>query len=225
MFISAGPDLEAEREIIGQAVARLPVSLGCSIKRTPKHGAPLAPTLDAVRECDIYVLLLGMDIRAPVGLELITAQRAGKLVLAFVKEEVSRTPAARVFIRDAGLSWTPFRSGQELEALIQKALARRILEWAESYAISPVEWEALSALVEETSREETKPEHPEASGAAGGGVIIAPGRDLPPEGVIVGERRAQRKPGEYEGCPLVSPLPPSVGACAQPLRKPAKPNS
>ena len=189
LFISAGPDLEAEREIIGQAVARLPVSLGWSIKRTPKRGDPLAPALEAVRDCDVYVLLLGTDIRAPVGLELITAQQAGKTVLAFLKEETSRTPAARVFIRDAGLSWAPFRNGQELEALIQKALARRILEHAESYAISPVEWETLSALVEETNYEETKPEHPEASGAAGGGVIISPGRDLPPEGVIVGETK------------------------------------
>jgi len=31
LFVSAGPDLEAEREIIGQAVARLPVSLGWTI--------------------------------------------------------------------------------------------------------------------------------------------------------------------------------------------------
>ncbi|HID65193.1 MAG TPA: DUF4062 domain-containing protein, partial [Anaerolineae bacterium] len=134
LFVSAGPDLEAEREIIGQAVARLPVSLGCSIKRTPKRGDPLAPALDAIRNCDVYVLLLGTDIRAPVGLELITARRTGKTVLAFLKEETSRTPAARAFTRDTGLSWTPFHSGQELENLIQKALARRILEGAGSYA-------------------------------------------------------------------------------------------
>ncbi|MFQ5852554.1 MAG: hypothetical protein ACE5JU_18490 [Candidatus Binatia bacterium] len=142
LFVSAGPDLVAEREIIGQAVARLPVSLGWIIKRTPKRGAPLASALEAVRSCDFYVLLLGTDIRAPVGLELITAQRARKTTLAFLKEETPRTPAARVFIRDAQVSWTPFHSGQELESLIQKALVRRILEGAESYAISPVEGES-----------------------------------------------------------------------------------
>ncbi len=190
LFVSAGPDLEAEREIIGQAVARLPVSLGWSIKRTPKRGDPLTPALEAVRDCDVFVLLLGTDIRAPVGLELITAQRAGKTVLAFLKEETPRTPAAMAFVRDARVNWILFRSGQDLEILIQKALARRILERAESYAISPVEWETLSALVEETSYEEAKPEHTEASGAAGGGVIIAPGRDLPPEGVMVDEEQA-----------------------------------
>jgi len=188
LFVSAGPDLDAEREIIGQAVARLPVSLGCSIKRTPRRGAPLSPALEAVRDCDIYVLLLGTDIRAPVGLELITARRAGKTVSAFLKEETSRTPAARAFIRGAGVNWTPFRSGQDLEILIQKALAQRILEQAERYAISPVEWETLSALVEQPGDKKIAEVTPaEARGAGGGGVIIAPGRDLPPGGVLVGQ--------------------------------------
>jgi hypothetical protein len=188
LFVSAGPDLEAEREIIGQAVARLPVSLGWTIKRTPKQGEPLAPALEAVRTCDFYVLLLGTDIRAPVGLELITAQRAQKTTLAFLKEETARTPAARVFTREAQVSWTPFHTGQELEALIQKALAQQILERADPYAISPVEWETLSALVEQPSHEKMAEQEPgEASGAAGGGVIIAPGHDLPPGGVLVGE--------------------------------------
>lgn len=90
--------------------------------------------------------------------------------------------------RQAGLD-----GGQELETLIQKALARRILERAESYALSPVEWETLTALVEQTSYEETEREHPEAGGAAGGGVIIAPGRDLPPGGVLVGESAERRQ--------------------------------
>lgn len=188
LFVSAGPDLEAEREIIGRAVARLPVSLGWAIKRTPKLSEPLTPVLEAVRDCDFYVLLLGTDIRAPVGWELITARRAQKTILAFLKEETVRTPAARVFIRDAQVSWTPFHSGQELETLIQKALAQRILERAESYAISPAEWETLSALVEqEEYKDMADQELREASGAGGGGVIIAPGHDLPPGGVLVGE--------------------------------------
>jgi hypothetical protein len=192
LFVSAGPNLEAEREIIGQAVARLPVSLGWIIKRTPNRGEPLAPALEAIRACDFYVLLLSTDISAPVGLELITARRTRKTTLAFLKEETARTPAARVFIRDAQVSWTPFHSGQELELLIQKALAHRILEGAKTYPISPVEWETLSALVEQPSYQEmAEPEPTEASGAGGGGVIIAPGRDLPPGGVLVGESQGE----------------------------------
>lgn len=188
LFVSAGPDLEAEREIIGQAVARLPVSLGRTIKRTPKRGEPLALALHAIWACDFYVVIVGTDISAPVGLELITARRARKTKLAFLKEGTARTPAARVFIRDAQVNWNPFHSGQELESLIQRTLARRILEGAESYAISPVEWETLLVLVEQPScKEMAEQELGEASGAGGGGVIIAPGRDLLSDGVLVGE--------------------------------------
>lgn len=52
----------------------------------------------------------------------------------------------------------------------------------------PAEWETLSALVEQPSHKEmAEQKRGEASGAGGGGVIIAPGRDLPPGGVLVGE--------------------------------------
>ena len=78
--------------------------------------------------------------------------------------------------------------------LIQKALARRIVEGAEIYAISPIEWETLSALVEQPSRGEMDKREPEeASGAGGGGVIIAPGRDLPHGGVLVDESTKGRQ--------------------------------
>ncbi|MFQ6058502.1 MAG: ABC transporter ATP-binding protein [Anaerolineae bacterium] len=40
--------------------------------------------------------------------------------------------------------------------------------------------------------------------------------------VLPTQGRAQRKPGEYEGCPLAPHPPPYIGACAQPLRKPAQ---
>ena len=38
--------------------------------------------------------------------------------------------------------------------------------------------------------------------------------------LYVSEGCAQQKPGEYEGCPLASLLPPHAGACVQLLRKP-----
>jgi hypothetical protein len=56
-----------------------------------------------------------------------------------------------------------------------------------------------------------------------GGTCVPAGLPLPPIYILHllphlssegGEGRAQRKLGEYEGCPLVSLLPPDVGACA-----------
>ena len=102
IFISAGPDLEVEREVIGKAIAGLPVSLGWVIKYTPRLNEPLAPALEAVAASHFYALLLGRDITAPVGSELYTARQGGNRILAFLKDG-PRTPAAQVFVRDSSL--------------------------------------------------------------------------------------------------------------------------
>ena len=62
LFISAGPDQEPTRELLGRALAEMPVNIGWFIKRTPD--------VDSVAECHLFALLLGSDIWAPVGLEL-----------------------------------------------------------------------------------------------------------------------------------------------------------
>ena len=196
LFVTATSDLEPEREAIGKAIAQLPVSLGWEIKRTPRRGELLAPALEAVVDCDFYVFLLGTDVTAPVGVEWDAALGAGKTPLAFLKD-VTHTPAARAFARFAersGVRWTPFSDPQELGVLVQRALARWVLDRAEAYGLSPVEWETLSAFLEKQRLEEgqvpgeagQKPQ-----GAGGGGVILAPGRDLPPGGVLVEERESR----------------------------------
>jgi len=197
LFVTAAPDLEPEREAIGKAIAQLPVSLGWEIKRTPRQGEPLAPVLEAVADCDFYVFLLGTDVTAPVGVEWDAALEAGKTPLAFLKD-VPHTPAARAFARFAersGVRWTPFSDPQEPGVLVQETLARWILDRAEAYGLSPVEWETLAAF-----REKQRPEEvgrgleevvQEPRGAGGGGVILAPGRDLPPGGVLVEETESR----------------------------------
>jgi hypothetical protein len=193
LFVTAAPDLEPEREAIGKAIAQLPVSLGWEIKRTPRRSESLAPALEAVVDCDFYVFLLGTDVTAPVGVEWDAALEAGKSPLAFLKD-VPHTPAAQAFIRFAetsGVRWIPFGDSQELGVLVQGTLARRILDRAEAYSLSPIEWETLAAFLEKQRPEEGErvPEEAmqELRGAGGGGVILAPGRDLPPGGVLVEE--------------------------------------
>jgi hypothetical protein len=193
LFVTAAPDLEPEREAIGKAIAQLPVSLGWEIKRTPRRSEPLAPALEAVGGCDFYLFLLGTDITAPVGVEWDAALEAEKTPLAFLKD-VPHTPAAQAFARFAetrGARWIPFNDPRMLGVLVQETLAQRILDRAEAYGLSPVEWETLSALLEK-QRQEERSRFPreavqEPRGAGGGGVILAPGRDLPPGGVLVEE--------------------------------------
>lgn len=84
------------------------------------------------------------------------------------------------------MNWINFRSNEELKALIQKALAQRILEHAQAFALNLNDLELLSAFLEELDHEgRREQEAKEAGGAGEGGVIIAPGRDVPPGGVLV----------------------------------------
>jgi hypothetical protein len=189
VFVSAGPDLEIEREVVGKAIAALPVSVGWVIKYTPLPSEVPDPSMEAVATCDFYALLLGSDITAPMGAELHVARQAGKRISAFLKE-APRTPAAHVFLKRLPEEWQQFSGERELRRLFQKTLVDHILERPETYGMTLVDWEALSALSSEVADEaspagegDVTPRH---GGAGSAAVIVAPGRDLPPDGVLVG---------------------------------------
>lgn len=189
IFVSAGPDLEAEREVVGETIASLPVSAGWVIKYTPSKGEAPRAAFEAVAASHFYVLLMGADITAPVGSELHVARKRSKRILALLKDR-PRTPAARVFIKDASLEWHHFGHHHQMRTLLQKHLAQRILDGAPTYGISPVDWEALTALLAELKDQEgVKREQetvaPGRRGAGSDAVIVAPGRDLPPDGVLI----------------------------------------
>lgn len=185
LFVSATPDLEPEREAIGQVVAALPISLGWEIGRTPRRGEPLQPSIAAVADCHLYLFLLGQDIAAPAGVEWDVARRSGRKPLAFLKD-VLRTPAAQVFVREAEAPWSLFASARQLSEMVHAALVERLLAEALSYGLSIVEVEALAALrhANAGAREAIGPPAvaiPDG-GAGGGGVILGP-HSLPPGGV------------------------------------------
>ena len=94
LYISASADLLAEREGLGRAVAEMTVDLPWQISQSPLRSEPL--DLDLVIQADIHLLLLGGDIRAPVGLEWMAASRAGRSPHLFLKEDVGRTAAGRL---------------------------------------------------------------------------------------------------------------------------------
>jgi len=181
LFVSAGPELEPEREAIGQALAESPINLGWEIKRTPRPDEPA--NLEAVRNCDFFVLLFASDIRAPVGSEWMAARRAERVRLAFLKEGTLQTPAGREFARDLRAEWRPFRTGQDMARQLMEALSARILERWQQFGLSAREWEVLSAYLARL-RGEKPEEGPEAkpAGAGEGGVILAPGREMPRAG-------------------------------------------
>jgi hypothetical protein len=191
IFISAGPDLETEREVVGKAIASLPVSLGWVITYTPIHGEPSDSAFQAVESCDLYALLLGTDITAPVGSELWVARQTGKSIASFLKE-VPHTPAALVFVRQSSLKWRSFQNDEALSSLLQKAVVDQILGQPDLFRVTVADWEALSTLsarLGEEVPEEKEEITPPHGGAGSDAVIISPHRDLPSEGVPIERRR------------------------------------
>jgi hypothetical protein len=187
LFISAGPDLESEREAIGRALAQFPINLGWEIKRTPRSGQP--PDLQAARGADVFLLLFGSDIQAPVGSEWMTARGAQRPCLAFLKQGTLHTPAGQEFSRYLAGEGRLFRGTTELIRQILEALSTHILEHWQQVGLSGAEWEKLSnyraRLRGEKVDGESDSDGAEPGGAGEGGVILAPGRDAPKGGVVV----------------------------------------
>ncbi len=179
LFISAGPDEEPARELLGRALAELPVNVGWAIKRTPD--------VDSVPECHLFALLLGADIWAPVGLELWWARRTEKPIRAY-RSEVLRTPAGQVFLQEnAWLDWTRYADLPALRRAFTKDVGRFLLAHPDQYGVTLVEAATLRSFVAGLEQSAPAPAPAKATGAAGGGVILAPGKDELPGVHLVGD--------------------------------------
>lgn len=189
LFISAGPAEEPVRELLGRALAELPVNVGWVIKRTPD--------VDAVAECHLFMLVMGSDITAPVGLELWWARRTEKPILAYAAW-IGRTPAGQVFWQEnAGLDWTRYAGLADLRRTFIMDISRFLLAHPDRYGLTVFETERLRLLIAELEKPaaETAPQpagdsiFAQAVGAGGGGVILAPGKDDMPDARAISETR------------------------------------
>ncbi len=172
LFVTSSPELEAEREIVGQVVAGLPVRLGWEIRHTPRPGEALAPALEAVEAAHLYVFILGMDYSAPMGLEWARAVRAEKRKLIFVKE-VAHSPAAAMWLSDHGekVGWISFDSLPAFRLVFERQLIRALLDLAETLRLHLDEIEGLTARLK--ALEEASPEAPTiARGAERSAIIL-----------------------------------------------------
>ncbi len=171
IYITSSPELEAEREVVGQVVARLPVRLGWEIRHTPRPGEALTPALEAVEGAHLYVFILGMDYAAPMGLEWARALRARKRMLIFVKE-VAHSPAAALWLSEhgEGKDRIPFDSLAAFQHAFERHLIRALLDLAETLHLHLDEIEGLTARMK--ALEETPPEAPAVARGAERSAII-----------------------------------------------------
>jgi hypothetical protein len=183
IYISAAADLMAEREALARMVAALPVTLAWHIAQTPVTDAD-SLDLEALKIADLHFLVMGSDIRAPVGLEWRLVSRAGQPSAAFLKRNVLRTPAGEVFIKDTRVAWQPFAGPADLARQVQRLLVEHLIRHALNYALTPEELAGLQALPVAEAPAEESARGKEAGHSA---VILSRERFEPSEGVVVGK--------------------------------------
>jgi hypothetical protein len=190
LYISAAQDLKREREILGRAVVEIPVTLGWRIVQSPVHGSLVDQ--DAIIHSDLHLLLLGGDIRAPVGFEWRIARQSGKRTELYLKQRIEHTPAAQAFIRHVEeiAEWKPFSSGADLRLQVLKLISNHILDRAGYYQLSPAEIDGMMTWQKELETAEVSTVEEQRGVTGESSVILSVERYVPSEGVLL------KKPSE-----------------------------
>ena len=185
LYISAAADLEIERSILSRAVTEIPVTLGWRIVQSPLRGE--SADLDAVQNSNLHLLLMGSDIRAPIGLEWFLARRSGRSPVPFLKQGILRTPAAQEFIRtiEEQADWLPFKDPSELRHKTLIILGDHLHKHAIYYALRPEELERLESWRVELKRASAVKIEESRGGTGESSVILSPERYIPSEGVLI----------------------------------------
>ncbi len=184
-YISAASDLELEREVLGRAASEVPVDVGWRVVQSPAGNGPV--DLEAIGEADLHVLLMGGDIRAPVGLEWQAACQMGRRPVALLKEGVRRTPAGQDFVKlvQQVQNWEPYGGVAELRRKVLTRLADIVLDDAAAYVLSPDEIGTLVAWRDQLKGGGAEIED-EARGAGDSSVLLSRQRPDLRGGVRIG---------------------------------------
>ena len=187
LYISAANDMEAERDLLARSVIALPVDLTWRIELSPRANDPVDQ--QAIAQADLHLLLLGHDIRAPIGLEWLVARRFGRSPLPLLKEGASRTLAAEEFRRFIELraNWRTFAGRAQLRQQVQQLLGRSILDQAVTYGLLPDEIVQLQAWLAEADEAPDLAEVP-LGGAGDSSLIFSKERYEPASGILLRPR-------------------------------------
>lgn len=183
LYISAATDLQLERDVLGRAVTEIPTTLGWRTVLSPAGNGPV--DMEAVMRADVHLLLLGGDIRAPIGWEWLLARRAGRSPWLFLKQGIRRTSAADRFRHDvaADALWSPFADVDDLRHKVLRLLVNHILDHVVHYALSPEEMARLQIWRDDLDKAASP------AGAYGGtgesSVILSRERFVPSRGVLI----------------------------------------
>ena len=185
LYISAGRDLRPERELLGTAIAEIPIDVGWRINYSPMGNEPL--DLEVIGSSDLHFVLMGGDINAPVGLVHYFARRDRRRSALLLKIGVNRTLAATYFVRflENSGQWQPFSDRKSLRSIFLKTLTSRLVEMASRFRLSEAEVKKLLDWRGEINDQNGISEGEPGSGAGDSSVILSVERFHPSEGVLL----------------------------------------
>ena len=184
VYVSAAPVMAPEREVMGRIITEIPTSLAWRIVQTPPAGDE--PNLSDVSNTDVHFLIIGEDIRAPIGVEWIAAKRAGHLPYLLLKNVAMRTQAANAFLSELARygNWHRFSDNDELRILALTMLSDYILSHQDNFDIGKKE---ASVLLKWQASLKKASKHMETirGGAGDSSVIFSAERYVPSSGVLL----------------------------------------
>lgn len=187
VYISAAADLAFEREVISRAITEIPTTLAWRIVQTPLLAEE--PDLAFLAQADVHLLLLGSDVRAPVGVEWLAARRADRMPLLLLKNMALQTQAAQAFMRELEryTTWHRFDGPTDLRKRVLTSLADHILSNHEHYQIGADEYEKIATWRKELKKAKQQHVDQTRGGAGDSSVIFSVERYVPSEGVLLND--------------------------------------
>ncbi|RLC82185.1 MAG: hypothetical protein DRI61_02775 [Chloroflexi bacterium] len=141
-------ELFEERKAVKEALKAIPLTRAWVFEYTPASADLLETSyLDKVRECDLFILLLGKGISEPVRKEWETAIEHNKPRLVFLKK-VERDPETQSFIERIDVKWAEFANLEELQRKVQEAVIDELIKSYRRYHLRPEEEGKLRELQE-----------------------------------------------------------------------------
>jgi hypothetical protein len=185
IYISAASDLGFEREVLGRAITEIPTTLAWRILQTPLNAEE--PDLSSLARADVHMLLLGTDVRAPVGVEWLAARRAGHMPTLFLKNGSARTQAAHAFMHELEryTRWRAFEDAADLRKQVLILLADHLLARNEYYQLTDGEHDKLSTWRQGLMKTKRTKVNDTRGGAGNSSIILSTERYIPSEGVLL----------------------------------------
>jgi len=171
LYVSAAAEMDAECELLGQLLANLPRSARWTIKRTPPVEELANPALDLLSAATAYVILLGADLVAPMGVEWEASEAAGLARFCYRRRDRAPSPAAAFFVHESGVAWQPYAAPGEFVAHFERALIKELVRGTPGYGLDLRAIEELVEHLREIEQQE-RPESETRRGAGQGGVIL-----------------------------------------------------